>query len=417
MKILLTENQFKILTEKLIIEATDQWKMNPMDYYEVLGVDKTANKDAIKKAYRKLALKYHPDSNQGNKEAEDIFKNASEAYNTLSNDTIKNKYDEWHEKVWPLIKQQKETQAQNQNKEKERQERERQEQERQEQERVAREKQEKEKNRGKSLPVPSSNSNTNKTTSIGKANQTNNGGSTGGSNNSNKTNTGNNNNTSSGGGGSGSSTGNTNRGVGKKRKPSGKGNTSTTSTEDKNEILASDEILKKAYYQAPNIFDMFFNILRGRNVFDGKGRVKIEDIISKLKSNIGKFKALLPNIYKNFTGDNQPIQFTLVEPQFVNFGSTLELDGSQKYNLNINKTYQFDNNNNLNTNFTINNYKGTIKIIGEVNDGIDDIVEATGTLRVETNVNGVKKEDVLESTPKNFKIKLISKSGTGYFKK
>ena len=49
------------------------------DYYEVLGVSKTATPDEIKKAYRKLAIKYHPDRNPDNKEAEDKFKEAAEA--------------------------------------------------------------------------------------------------------------------------------------------------------------------------------------------------------------------------------------------------------------------------------------------------------------------------------------------------
>ena len=49
------------------------------DFYEVLGVSKTATADEIKKAYRKLALQYHPDKNPGNKEAEEKFKEAAEA--------------------------------------------------------------------------------------------------------------------------------------------------------------------------------------------------------------------------------------------------------------------------------------------------------------------------------------------------
>ncbi len=65
------------------------------DYYEVLGVSKDATKDEIKKAYRKLAMKYHPDKNPGNKEAEDKFKEAAEAYEVLSNDEKRQKYDQF----------------------------------------------------------------------------------------------------------------------------------------------------------------------------------------------------------------------------------------------------------------------------------------------------------------------------------
>ena len=55
------------------------------DYYEVLGVEKTATADEIKKAYRKKAIQYHPDKNPGDKEAEEKFKEAAEAYEVLSN--------------------------------------------------------------------------------------------------------------------------------------------------------------------------------------------------------------------------------------------------------------------------------------------------------------------------------------------
>jgi molecular chaperone DnaJ len=67
--------------------------MAKRDYYEVLGVSKTASADEIKKAYRKLAMQYHPDKNPGDKEAEEKFKEAAEAYDVLSNDQKKAQYD------------------------------------------------------------------------------------------------------------------------------------------------------------------------------------------------------------------------------------------------------------------------------------------------------------------------------------
>ena len=63
------------------------------DYYKILGVDKKASAEDIKKAYRKLALKYHPDKNPGNKEAEEKFKRMSEAYAVLSDPEKREQYD------------------------------------------------------------------------------------------------------------------------------------------------------------------------------------------------------------------------------------------------------------------------------------------------------------------------------------
>ena len=65
------------------------------DYYEVLGVDRNADDAALKKAYRELAKKYHPDMNPGDKEAEAKFKEASEAYAVLSDKDKRAKYDQF----------------------------------------------------------------------------------------------------------------------------------------------------------------------------------------------------------------------------------------------------------------------------------------------------------------------------------
>jgi molecular chaperone DnaJ len=65
------------------------------DYYEVLGIERNANESEIKKAYRKLAIKYHPDKNPDDKSAEDKFKEAAEAYEVLSNAEKKARYDQY----------------------------------------------------------------------------------------------------------------------------------------------------------------------------------------------------------------------------------------------------------------------------------------------------------------------------------
>ncbi len=68
--------------------------MDYKDYYKTLGVERSANADEIKKAYRKLAMKYHPDRNQGNKQSEDKFKEINEAYEVLSDPQKRGRYDQ-----------------------------------------------------------------------------------------------------------------------------------------------------------------------------------------------------------------------------------------------------------------------------------------------------------------------------------
>ncbi len=69
--------------------------MEKRDYYDILGVPKSASQEEVKAAYRKLALKYHPDRNPGNKASEDKFKEAAQAYETLSNTDKRQKYDQF----------------------------------------------------------------------------------------------------------------------------------------------------------------------------------------------------------------------------------------------------------------------------------------------------------------------------------
>ncbi len=71
------------------------------DYYEVLGVDRNADEKAIKSAYRKKAIQYHPDKNPGNKEAEEKFKEAAEAYDVLSNPDKRARYDQFGHNMGP----------------------------------------------------------------------------------------------------------------------------------------------------------------------------------------------------------------------------------------------------------------------------------------------------------------------------
>ncbi|MFN7913430.1 MAG: DnaJ domain-containing protein, partial [Bacteroidota bacterium] len=69
--------------------------MAKRDYYEILEIQKNASEDEIKKAYRKMAIKYHPDKNPGDKAAEEKFKEAAEAYEVLSNPEKRQRYNQF----------------------------------------------------------------------------------------------------------------------------------------------------------------------------------------------------------------------------------------------------------------------------------------------------------------------------------
>ena len=69
--------------------------MAKKDYYDVLGVEKNSTKQEMKRAYRKLAKKYHPDMNKDNPSAEQMFKEITEAYNVLSDDEKRKLYDQF----------------------------------------------------------------------------------------------------------------------------------------------------------------------------------------------------------------------------------------------------------------------------------------------------------------------------------
>ncbi|KAA3635537.1 MAG: J domain-containing protein, partial [Bacteroidetes bacterium] len=85
---------FSKLNSLLFLKIPILNKMNYKDYYKILGVSKDADKAAIKKAYRKLAAKYHPDKNPGDKAAEEQFKAVNEAYQVLSDDEKRKKYEQ-----------------------------------------------------------------------------------------------------------------------------------------------------------------------------------------------------------------------------------------------------------------------------------------------------------------------------------
>ena len=89
------KRQIPIYLIKPFITQPNRERTNMRDYYEVLGVSKSASDDEIKKAYRSLAKKYHPDMNPGDKEAEEKFKEVNQAYAVLSDAEKKARYDQY----------------------------------------------------------------------------------------------------------------------------------------------------------------------------------------------------------------------------------------------------------------------------------------------------------------------------------
>jgi curved DNA-binding protein CbpA len=418
MKILLTEHQFKILAEKLILEAAEPWKQKDsgmdIDYYEKLGIDKSATKDQIKKAYRKLALKTHPDNNPDNREAAEIeFQKINSINQILNDDKLRKKYDEWYDIVLPLIKQQRQQQQQ-QPKQEPKQEPPKPKQE---------PKQQQPKQEPKQEPKQQQKQNAKKTdtaiyTSDGsKGSQKGTSVYTGGSSKGSQQNTSSNSSTTSGGGtgntggnnqqgtssGSGTGGGGTGNTGGNNQQGTSNTNNSNTAKKVKKSIL-DDDTLAKAYYEAPNLFDIFINLISGREAFEGKGYIKIIDLIN---DKVTFVKKILPNLFKYFNF-NKDIEFEVLEK--ITFKST------PQYSFVPNKIYKMKmkKSNDINKNIiltSIDNNKIKIKLIEEDINWVDNIILVKGYYSDIVNKQKIK----INSEPKLFKIKLNSKKDTGYY--
>lgn len=413
MKILLTEYQFKILAEKLILEATEPpWKQEnsgmDIDYYEKLGIDKSATKDQIKKAYRKLAVKTHPDNNPNNTESAEIeFKKINSINQILNDDKLRKKYDEWHELVLPLIKQQRQQQQPKQEPPKPKQQ---QEPKPKTEPKQQQQQQQNAKKADTAIYTGGGSKGSQQGTSVYTG-----GGSKGGqqgsssSNTNNNTNNNNNNSgnnsttgqqsTSSGGGTGGGGTGNTGG-----NNQQGTPNTNTNTAKKVKKTLLDDDTLAKAYYEAPNLFDIFINLISGREAFEGKGYIKIIDLVY---DKVISVKKRLPNLFKyfNFFKD---IEFEVLER--ITFKST------PQYSFVPNKTYKMKmkKSNDINDNITltsIDNDKIKIKLIKEDIDWMDDVIWVKSYYKDKVNEQIIK----IKSEPESFKIKLISKKDTGYY--